>query len=189
MKTSIGIQPSIFPNPAVVVCTYDKNDVPNGVTLAWAGIASSGPSSVSIAVRPSRYSHAALLERRAFTLNMASAKYVSEADYFGCVSGKDGNKFETTGLTPVRAEFVDAPYIAEFPVNLECAVSHTLELGEHTLFVGEILDVKIDAELEEHVDDLWNMAQIITYDTSTRSYRLPGEKIGKAYSAKAKFEK
>lgn len=189
MKTSIGIQPSIFPNPAAVACTYDKDDTPCGVTLAWVGIASSGPSAVSIAVRPSRHSHAALLERKAFTLNLASAKYVNEVDYFGCVSGKDVDKFEATGLTPVRAEFVDAPYIEEFPVNLECAVSHTLDLGEHTLFVGEILDVKIDAELEGHVDGLWNIAQIISYDTSAKVYRLPGEEIGKAYSSKTKFGK
>ena len=54
------------------------------------------------------------------------------------------DKFKETGLTPVASELVDAPYVGEFPMVLECRVIHHHEIGLHTHFVGEILDVKVD---------------------------------------------
>ena len=60
------------------------------------------------------------MSKKAFTINIPSENYVREADYFGIVSGKKEDKFAKTGLTPVKSDIVDAPYIREFPVNLEC---------------------------------------------------------------------
>lgn len=65
-------------------------------------------------------------------------------DYFGLVSGRKADKWAVTGLTPVRSDQVDAPYVGEFPVVLECKVAQVHELGLHTQFIGEILDGKID---------------------------------------------
>ena len=62
------------------------------------------------------------------------------------VSGRDCDKFAHTGLTATPAEFVEAPYVAEFPLVLECAVVQVHELGLHTQFVGEIKDVKVDED-------------------------------------------
>ena len=45
--------------------------------------------------------------------------------------------------------FVDAPYIKEFPVNLECKIIHVIELGLHTQFIGEVMDAKIDDTIQE----------------------------------------
>lgn len=60
-------------------------------------------------------------------------------------SGRDTDKFTALNLTPVPAEHVDAPGIAECPVIVELTLSHTLELGSHTQFIGEIMDVKVDS--------------------------------------------
>lgn len=189
MKKTLGVRELAFPAPAFVVGTYDGAGVPNGITLAWCGIVSSGPASIGISVRPGRYSYKSLMERRAFTVNFAPEKYLAEMDYFGMVSGGDVNKFEKTGLTAVRGDVVDAPYIKEFPVNIECEVTHTLDLGAHTLFIGEVRDVKADEEILDasgRVDA--GSAGILTFDMTSGSYLLPGALAGKAFGAGAKYK-
>ncbi len=188
MKKSAGKLGLLFPNPVLVVGTYDQKGEPNAVTLAWGGIASSGPESVSIAVRPSRYTHEALLRTKAFTINLPSVEYAAEADYFGIVSGRDAHKFEVTGLTPVRGEFVDAPSIAEFPYCMECEVTNNLDLEEHTLFIGRVRDVKINDSLLDEMDrPLWGEAHILTFDSGRKQYRAPGEVVGDAFSIGRRF--
>ncbi|GHU82705.1 flavodoxin [Clostridia bacterium] len=182
MKKSIGTPSLIFPNPVLVVCTYDTAGKANAATLAWGGIASSGPSAIAIAVQPPRYTYDALMRRRAFTVNLAPARYAAETDYFGLVSGRDVDKFAATGLTPVRSDLVDAPIIAEFPYSLECAVTHTLNLGKHTLFIGEIKDVKIDEGAEN-----WGGFDLLTFDAASREYRIPGKAVAKAFESGRKF--
>lgn len=188
MKTNMNIGESIFPNPALVVCTYDEAGEPNAITLAWGGIASSRPQSVSIAVRPSRYSYEALLKTKAFTLNLPPVKYAAEVDYFGIASGRDERKFDVTGLTPVRGEVVNAPYIEEFPFSMECVVTHALDLKAHTLFIGEVKNIKVDEDiLDEGGKVLWEKAQILTFDSGMRVYRVPGEIVGEAFGIGKKF--
>ncbi|MDR1088965.1 MAG: flavin reductase family protein [Coriobacteriales bacterium] len=188
MKQSAGRLGLLFPNPVLVVGTYDQRGEPNVATLAWGGIASSGPESVSIAVRPSRYTFEALKRTGAFTVNLPSVAYAAEADFFGMVSGRTIRKLEATGLTPVHGEFVDAPYIAEFPYNMECEVVQSLDLGQHTLFIGEVRDVKIDETLiDEEGNPRWGEAKILGFDSGMRAYRAPGEVMGDAFSIGRKF--
>ncbi|MDR2109205.1 MAG: flavin reductase family protein [Coriobacteriales bacterium] len=183
MKKSLGAESIIFPNPVLVVGTYDITGKANAVTLAWGGIACSNPPAVSIAVRPSRHSHEALVRTKAFTVNLPSVEQAAYADYFGIVSGRDVDKFRATGLTPVRGERVDAPYIEEFPYNLECKVTHSLELGTHTLFIGEVVDVKIDQTyVDENGKASWEAARLLSFDSRGRLYRAPGEVVADAYS-------
>ena len=188
MKKNVGILELVFPNPVLVVGTYDINGDPNVITLAWGGIAASDPASISIAVRPSRYSHEALLRTRAFTVNLPTVKYAAAVDFFGIVSGRKVNKLATTGLTPVRGEHVDAPYIQEFPYNMECEVTHDLDLGSHTLFIGEIKNVKVDDSLLDVEGTLsWEDAQILTFDAMGREYRAPGVHVAEAFQVGKKF--
>lgn len=188
MKKSAGKLGLLFPNPVMVVGTYDQQGEPNAITLAWGGIASSDPESVSIAVRPSRYTHEALTRTRAFTINLPSVEYSAQADYFGMVSGRTAHKFEATGLTPVRGDFVDAPYIAEFPYCMECEITHTLDLEAHTLFIGKVRDVKIEESLlDSKGNPLFGDANILCFDSGLKTYRAPGEVVGKAFSIGRKY--
>ena len=106
-----------------------------------------------------------------------------EADYAGIVSGRDGDKFAATGLTPVRSELVDAPYAAEFPVVLECRLLHIVEVGLHTQFIGEIVDVKGDEDVfgEDGTLDIMKIKPLI-FDTSRRGYHGVGPLLGKAFA-------
>jgi flavin reductase (DIM6/NTAB) family NADH-FMN oxidoreductase RutF len=155
MKKSRGAKTIVFPTPVFIVGTYDEDEQPNMMAAAWGGICCSRPPSVSVSMRSATYSHGNILAREAFTINIASERYVKEADYVGLVSGRDVDKFAETGLTPVKSDLVDAPYVAEFPLTLECKLSQVVEIGLHTLFVGEIMDVKAEADVfddEGHVD-------------------------------------
>jgi flavin reductase (DIM6/NTAB) family NADH-FMN oxidoreductase RutF len=183
MKKSIQPQAILFPNPVLVVCTYDANGKPNAATLAWGGIASSQPPAISIAVQPRRYTYEAIMKRKAFTVNLVPEKYAAEADYFGIASGRESDKFAVTGLTPVGSEVVDAPYIAEFPYALECEVAHILDLGLHTLFIGEVKGTVVEDGAAAHWSD------IISWDASTREYFAKGTPVAKAFSAGMRFTK
>jgi flavin reductase (DIM6/NTAB) family NADH-FMN oxidoreductase RutF len=188
MKKSVGTLGLLFPNPVLVVGTYDENGDPNVATLAWGGIASSGPESVSIAVRPSRYTYEALERTGAFTISLPTVEHAAAADYFGIVSGRDVRKFEVTGLTPIRGTYVDAPYVEEFPYNMECTVTNKLDLGAHSLFIGEVKDVKVsDSLLAANGKPNWENAGILTFDALSHTYRAPGEIVGEAFSIGKKY--
>ena len=183
MKQSIGAKPLAFPTPAWVVGTYDMNGKPNGMTAAWGGICCSNPPCVSVSLRKATYSYAGIMENRAFTVSIPSEAYVKQADYFGITSGRDEDKFEATCLTPVRSELVPAPYVGEFPVILECKLLHNFEIGLHTLFVGEILDIKADESVldEKGNPDIEKIRPVI-YNPGNRDYYGVGCNLGKAFS-------
>jgi len=188
MKKNVGVVGLMFPNPVMVVGTYDLKGNPNVITLAWGGIASSDPASISIAVRPSRYSHEALVHNKAFTVNLPTVQYVAETDFFGITSGRKVNKLAATGLTPVRADHVNAPYIQEFPYALECEVTHTLDLGAHTLFIGEVKGTHVDESLLDASGKVsWEGVPFLTFDAMAGEYRAPGEKLANAYQVGKTF--
>jgi flavin reductase (DIM6/NTAB) family NADH-FMN oxidoreductase RutF len=144
MKRSLGPRALLYPAPVVVVGSYDAAGKPNVMTAAWAGVCCSRPPCVAVSIRRSRYSYGAIVGRQAFTLSIASTEHIAQVDYFGLVSGATEDKFAVAGLTPVRADTVDAPYVAEFPIALECRLRQAVDLGVHTQFVGEVLDFKAD---------------------------------------------
>jgi flavin reductase (DIM6/NTAB) family NADH-FMN oxidoreductase RutF len=168
--------------PVWVVGTYDHEGRPNVMTAAWVGICSSKPPSVYVSLRKATYTYNNLLERKAFTISFPSEEYVKEADYFGIVSGRDSDKFSTANLTPVKSDLVDAPYVKEFPMILECKVIKTIEIGLHTEFVGEVIDVKAQDDVvdENNMPDFEKMKPIL-WEMANGSYRKVGEPIGKSF--------
>jgi len=182
MKKSIGAKTIVYPTPVFIVGTYDKNDKPNAMNVAWGGISCSSPPCVSISVREATYTHGNIVDKKAFSVNIPSQTYIKEADYFGIASGKNKDKFDATGLTPVKSELVDAPYIKEFPLTLECKLVNTTELGLHTHFTGEIMDVKVDENLLDHGNPNIEQIKPFLYDPSSRSYYGIGEQLEKAFS-------
>lgn len=183
MKKSLGARTLVYPAPVFIVGTYDKAGKPNAAAVAWGGICCSKPPCVAISLRKATYSYGNIVEQEAFTVNIPSADYVREADYFGIASGRNEDKFSRSGLTPVKSGLVNAPYIKEFPVVLECRVLHTIEIGLHTQFIGEIMDVKADGECmgANGLPDLERVRPFI-FLPEHRRYRLVGGDAGEAFS-------
>lgn len=182
MKKSFGAKTMIFPTPAWVVCAYDRDGKPTGMTAAWGGVTCSEPPSIGVSIRTSRYTYQCVIERKAFTVCVPSEDHVREVDFFGITSGRNTNKFEDTGLTPVKSELVDAPYIKEFPMILECRLAHTFEIGVHTQFIGEILDVKVDESVlnDDGNPDIAKVKPII-YAPTVQTYHAVGRELGRGY--------
>ena len=182
MKKSFGSRTLIFPAPVWCVGSYDGEGEPNVMTISWGGICCSKPPCVTISLRKATYTYGNIMARQAYTLSVPSEQYARDADYFGMATGRKVNKFEKTGLTPKKSLLVDAPYVAEFPMVLECKVIHFYEIGLHTQFVGEILDVKID---EDMLDDDGNpeMEKIrpFVYSPEYKRYHGIGGFIGNAF--------
>lgn len=183
MKTSIGAKTLLFPTPVLMVGTYDRDGRPNLMNAAWGGICCSQPPCVAVSLRQATHSYAGIVERKAFTVGIACEARMAEADFVGMASGRDLDKFATAGLTPVKSELVDAPYGAEFPVVLECRLLHTLEIGLHTQFVGEILDVKADREVlaADGLPDIMKIRPLV-YDTAHKGYHGVGPLLGRAFT-------
>ena len=108
----------------------------------------------------------------------------------GIASGRDVDKFAAAGLTPVKSELVDAPYASEFPVVLECRLLYTIEIGLHTQFIGEIIDVKGDEQVlgEDGNLDILKIQPLI-FDTSHKGYHGVGPCLGQAFSVGKQFQK
>ena len=155
-KKSLGIRSEVYPKPAFVIGSYDKEGNPNIMTAAWAGICNSDPLSIAVSMRPATYSYGNVTESKSFTVNIPSSEMTRYVDYAGRFSGKDVDKFKETGLTPVKGEFVNAPYVKEFPIVIECELTEYHDLGSHRQFIGKVIDVKAD-EAILNADDRVNV--------------------------------
>lgn len=183
MKRSLGANTFALPSVVWVVGSYGENNEPNMMTAGWAGICCSIPPCVAVSVRKHRASHDYIIKHKAFTISIPSSKQAVEADYAGLVSGKNVDKFAATGLTPVKSDIVDAPYVAEFPLILECRLLHTVDIGIHTQFIGEIMDVKADEDvLNDKGRPVLEKVMPFLYSQPENMYYHVGQPLGGSYS-------
>lgn len=138
----------IFPSPAGLITSVDAAGRPNIITLGEVfNLSISKPVIVGIAIAPARYSHELISASGEFVVNLPPAELVERVIGCGRCSGRDTNKFERFGLTPVPATHVAPPLIAECPVNIECRVLCVQSIGDHDLFQGEVLAHHLSPEL------------------------------------------
>ncbi len=182
-KKSFSPKTLIYPTPVWCVGSYDKEGKPNVTTIAWGGICCSKPPCATVSLRKATYAYGSIRERGAYTISVPSERFAREADYFGMASGRKVDKFAATGLTPVKSELVDAPYVGEFPMVMECKVVNVVEVGLHTQFIGEIMDVKVDEDVldEQGLPDIQKVSPII-YTPEVGCYYGTGKPLGKAFS-------
>jgi flavin reductase (DIM6/NTAB) family NADH-FMN oxidoreductase RutF len=182
VKRSLEPRQHICPTPIFVVGSYGTDDTPNAMTAAWAGICSSAPPAVTVSIRKSRLSYESILHRRAFTVSIPSEDQFREADYLGLVSGRKGDKFAAAGLTAVPSALVHAPYVGEFPLVFECRLIQTVEVGIHTLFIGEIVGTQADESVldADGRPDL-GLAKPLMYAPGSGFYHSLGPALAKAH--------
>lgn len=168
----------LYPLPAVMVTSQGKEEKPNIITIAWTGILTSGPLVVYVSVRPQgRYSYHLIKESMEYGINIPTVEQARTVDYCGQVSGKDVDKFAATGLTPFAGAHIKTPLIAECPVNLECKVRQIIPLGNHDVFVADVLAAHYDEDLldEKGRPDL---SKIHPLTFATNEYYDFGQQIG-----------
>lgn len=167
----------IYPIPAVMVScgTMEKSNI---ITVAWTGILNTNPAMCYISVRPERFSHDIIKESGEFVINLTNRQLAYATDWCGVKSGRDVDKFKEMNLTPQKSSKINAPAIAESPVNIECKVVNVIELGSHDMFIAKVEAVHVDEKL---LDDKGRLrledANLLAY--SHGEYFELGEKIGK----------
>jgi len=179
MRKNFGAKAMCYPMPVYMIGTYNEDGTPNVMNAAWGGI--SEETEISICVSEDHKTTENILARKAFTVSMATAKYMAACDYVGIVSGNDEpNKFAKAGFHATKSEFVDAPLIDELPMAVECKlISYDPETCR---LVGEIVNVSADESVlgaNGKVDV--SKLQPITYDPMNHHYLALGEKVGQAF--------
>jgi flavin reductase (DIM6/NTAB) family NADH-FMN oxidoreductase RutF len=138
-KKKLGPQPMIWPHPTVLVGA-NVDGKPDFAAVAWAGVAAGNPPSITIGLQPHRYSLKGIYQNRTFSVNIPSVDLVKETDYCGLVSGADTDKVKNCKFKVFYGKTASAPLIEQCPINLECEVSHILNLGSHMLVIGKVIE-------------------------------------------------
>jgi len=177
-KIKFGPQTLLYPMPAVLVGA-NINEKPNFMTVAWCAIAAQKPPAVSVAIRKERYTLEGVKENRTFSINVPSCDMVKKTDYCGVYSGKKNDKSQI--FKTFYGTLATAPLIQECPLNLECKVMHYLEVGSHTLVVGEIIETYLSEDcLTNGKVDPAKIDPLI-YTPGTVKYHRLGEDIASAF--------
>ena len=179
MRKNFGAKPMCYPMPVYIIGTYGVDGTPNAMNAAWGGI--SEDTEISICISADHKTTENILSRKAFTVSMATAKYIAACDYVGIVSGnKEPNKFAKAGFHATKSQFVDAPLIDELPMALECElISYD---SESCRLVGRIVNVSADESvLGDNGKVDVSKLQPVTFDPMNNHYLVLGEKVGGAF--------
>ncbi len=174
-RVDFGAKPIMYPQPVLIVATYDENGVPNAMNAAWGITTDFKEISISLSEHKTTDNLAA---RGAFTVSMATEDQVVACDYVGVESGrKVPNKFEKAGFHATKSAHVDAPLIDELPMALECKVKSFND----GILVGEIVNVSADESIltDGKIDP--KKLKPITFDPVNNAYIGLGEKVGNAF--------
>lgn len=149
----------LHPYPTTLITTMGNDKKPNIIAIAWIAPLSINPPVLTFALRRERYSYKLLLENKEFVVNIPDLRYSKESLICGVYSGRDKDKFEITGFTPIESEFVSVPSIKECIANIECKVIDIVDKKEldHVIVLGEVLNVKVE---EEFFDKHWDLYKV-----------------------------
>ena len=187
MRKNFGVKSYLYPQPVLIIASYDVNNIPNAMNAAWGGI--SEEDQISICISADHKTTKNIIKRKAFTVSSATKKYLSECDYFGIESGNNNiNKIEKANMHTIKSEFVDAPIILELPLALECELISYNE--ESCILKGRIKNVSIDESIlnENNKIDI-NKFEPISFDPMNAKYLLVKEIVGNAFSDGLKIKK
>ena len=180
MRKKLNITEGIFPMPVLMIATYNEDGSVNVMNAAWGTMQERDHIALNLTETHKTVKN--IKARGAFTVSIADAAHVLEADYLGVVSGnRVTNKFENSGLTASKAEIVDAPVINEFPLCLECEFVE-YQNGEYGCgVIGKVVNVTADESVM--VGDKIDMSLVnaIAFDPYTHGYYKVTERVGNAF--------
>ena len=186
MRKNFGAKPYTYPQPVLIIASYDENGIADAMNAAWGGI--SDDTQISMCLSAGHKTVKNILKRKAFTVSMADAAHVTECDYVGIVSANDvPDKLSRAGFHTTKSEFVDAPLIDELPMALECRLVSYDE--DSCRMVGEIVNVSADERIlgeNGKIDPV--KLQPITFDPVNNAYLKLGEKVGNAFKDGVKLK-
>ncbi|MBB5182761.1 flavin reductase family protein [Catenisphaera adipataccumulans] len=177
MRKDFGGKPFMYPQPVLIIGTYNEDGTANAMNAAWGGICGADRIIIDLSMHKTTEN---ILREKAFTVHMADVKHETEADYLGLVSGnKVPDKLTKAGFHTTASAHVHAPIIEELPLALECELVHQTEEG----IVGKIVNVSIDESvLDENGKLDPDRLEAIAFDPMNAAYLRVGGKVGNAFS-------
>ena len=151
----------LHPMHVVLVSCVGKDDKPNIITLAWAMPTSIDPPLVAVSISPRRHTHSLIEETKEFVVNIPTIDILEQTFFCGVVSGRNRDKFQEAGLTPLLARKVKPPIIKECVAHLECKLHSQFPTGDHTIFVGEVIEAYANKDVFKEEYDLKKARMIL----------------------------
>ena len=184
MKKLLDRVSSLLPiHPVALVTSVGKDNNPNIMTVGSIAHISNVPPTLGIGVSPTHLSYVLIEETKDFVVNFPTADLLWETDFIGTGgSGREIDKFEVTGLTPIEATKVRSPLIKECPLNLECILRERLVIGapkDHDWLVGEVVATHVDEEIMNEKGNMdLNKARVIAFGAWNEEYWDLGKRLG-----------
>lgn len=180
----------IYPLPAVLVSCGTTPEEYNMLTIAWTGTVCTNPPMCYISVRKERHSYDIIRRTGEFAINLTTEALARATDWCGVRSGRDNNKWQTTGLTPMENEYISAPIIAESPLSICCKVRQVIELGSHDMFLADVVGILADKRYIDPETGKFSLDRAKPIVYSHGEYYTLGELIGHfGWSVKKKTTK
>ena len=185
MKKNLGIKPYLFPQPVMMIGTYDETGKANLMNAAWGGIVGNDEIIIDLSLHQTTDN---IMLNRAFTVAPGVKEYTVACDYVGLVSAKnEPNKMEKAGFTTRKSEYVNAPVVNELPLTLECKL---IKVIDGCKYLGQIVNVvAYDSILDNSGNVSLEKFHPISYDPSCYGYYTLGEKVGTAFHDGAALKK
>ncbi|MGN1040355.1 MAG: flavin reductase family protein [Candidatus Fimimonas sp.] len=177
MRKNLGVKTFLYPQPVLIIGTYDENGNPNAMNAAWGCMADYDKVIVCLGEHKTTQN---INANKDFTISIGDAPHVVECDYVGIVSqSKEPNKMKKSGFSTSKAQKVNAPIINELPLCLECRL---LKVLEEELYLAQIINVNADVGI---LDSNGNVSlekfAPISYDPSTHGYYKVQGRVGNAF--------
>ena len=188
MRSKLNITEGVFPMPVLMVATYNDDGSVNVMNAAWGTM--QARDTVALNLSESHKTVHNIKARGAFTVSIADATHIVEADYFGVESGnRVTDKLAASGLTACKAETVDAPVINEFPICLECKFIEYQDSQYGCGVIGKVVNVTADEKVmvEGKID--MSLVNAIAFDPYTHGYYKVAERVGEAFKDGLKLKK
>lgn len=182
MRKDFGKRGVVAPLPVLIIGTYDENNVPNAMNVAWGGQCSEHHIALNLGHKRKTLDNMRL--KHAFTVSFATASTMVAADYYGDEQGYGINKVAKAGHHAVPSAHVDAPVITEFPITIECTLVREEETPEGEVrVVGEIVNLSADESVLDGNGKIdLAKARLIVFDSIALCYReVDGAALGAAF--------
>mgnify|MGYP002579244521 CR=1 FL=1 len=170
MRKNFGAKPYIYPQPVFIIGSYDENGVADAMNAAWGSIADY--ETIALYLSAGHKTVKNILNKKDFTLSMATEDEMTASDYVGIVSANTvPNKLEKTKWHISKSETIDAPIFEELPMTLECQLESYDEKTH--LLLGKIINVSADERILDENDE------IIGYEFTNLGRMMDMVKAGK----------
>lgn len=188
MRRKLNMTEGIFPMPVLMIATYNEDGSVNVMNAAWGTMQER--DHVALVLSEGHKTVKNIKARGAFTVSIADAAHVVEADYFGVESGnRVPDKFAKSGLTASKAETVDAPVINEFPLCLECEFVEYQDSKYGCGVIGKVVNVTADERVMKGDKPDMSLVNAIAFDPYTHGYYKLAERVGEAFKDGVKLKK